>query len=361
MAPELKSRGDRPLKMTFEDQLNALVYFHLQEHKSARHLVQDLKENVFAKEHIAPDGGISRSSFSEAINHRGLEQLQFYFENLYKSAVKLLPKGHAKLGELVSIDGSLIDAVLSMYWADYRNGAKKAKAHCGFDINRGIPNKIFLTDGNGAERPFVTRILAKGQTGVMDRGYQSHKDFDLLQEEGKHFVCRIKSRTTRTIIEKHDVCDDSYVFYDALVLLGTPHQNQTEEPVRVVGYEISGVKYYVATDRHELTAEQVASVYKLRWTIEDFFKWWKEHLKVYHLIARSEYGLMVQILAGLITYLLLAIYCQEQFNEKVSIKRVRQLRTAILNDLITGSNAAPPDLSGNNIVKDRKKLNQAKT
>ena len=43
MAPELKSRGDRPLKMTFEDQLNALVYFHLQEHKSARHLIQDLK------------------------------------------------------------------------------------------------------------------------------------------------------------------------------------------------------------------------------------------------------------------------------------------------------------------------------
>jgi len=49
MAPELKSRGDRPLKMTFEDQLNALIYFHLQEHKSARHLVQDLKENILPK------------------------------------------------------------------------------------------------------------------------------------------------------------------------------------------------------------------------------------------------------------------------------------------------------------------------
>jgi hypothetical protein len=339
-----------------------LVYFHLQEHKSARHLVQDLKENVFAKEHIAPDGGISRSSFSETINHRGLEQLQFYFENLYKQAVEVLPKDHAQLGELVSIDGSLIDAVLSMYWADYRKGAKKAKAHCGFDINHGIPNKIFLTDGNGGERPFVTRILSKGQTGVMDRGYQSHKDFDLLQEQGKHFVCRIKSRTTRTIIEKHDVNSDSYIFYDALVLLGTPNQNQTEKPVRVVGYEISGVRYYVATDRHDLTAEQVATAYKLRWTIEDFFKWWKEHLKVYHLIARSEYGLMVQILAGLITYLLLAIYCREQFNEKVSIKRVRQLRTAILNDLFTGGSDAPPGLSrDNNDVKDQKILTQAKT
>ena len=359
--PELLSRGDRPLKMTFEDQLNALVYFHLQEHKSARHLIQDLKENEFARQNIAPDEGISRSSFSEAVNHRGLEQLQFIFENLYKQAVGVLPKEHSQLGDLVSIDGSLIDAVLSMYWADYRKSSKKAKAHCGFDINHGIPNKIFLTDGNGGERPFVNRILSKGQTGVMDRGYQCHNDFDLLQEENKHFVCRIIARTTRTILQKHDVTPDSHIFYDALVLLGTPNQNQTKTPVRVVGYKISGVKYYVATDRHDLTAEQIATIYKLRWTIEKFFKWWKEHLKVYHLIVRSEYGLMVQILGGLITYLLMAIYCREQFNEKVSIKKVRELRTTILNELFNSTDAASPNPSRDNIVKDQKIITQAKT
>lgn len=359
--PVLSSRGDRPLKMTFKDQVSALVYFHLQEHKSARHLIQDIEENDFAKENIAPEGGISRSSFSEIINGRGLEQLQFIFENLYKEAVGVLPKEHAELGDLVSIDGSLIDAVLSMYWADYRKGSKKAKAHCGFDINHGIPNKIFLTDGNGAERPFVSQILSKGQTGVMDRGYQSHRDFDLLQDESKHFVCRIKAKTTRTIIEKHDVNPDSHVFYDAKVLLGSSKQNQTKTPVRVVGYEISGIKYYVATDRHDLTAEQIATIYKLRWTIENFFKWWKEHLKVYHLIARSEYGLMVQILGGLITYLLMAIYCRKQFNEKVSIKRVRELRTSILNELFSNSKVtAPASVKGKN-VKKQKRQRQAKT
>ena len=42
---------------------------------------------------------------------------------------------------------------------------------------------------------------------------------------------------------------------------------------------------------------------------------------------------MVQILAGLITYLLLAIYCYEQHKEKVSIRRVRQLRIKIQNEL----------------------------
>jgi len=42
---------------------------------------------------------------------------------------------------------------------------------------------------------------------------------------------------------------------------------------------------------------------------------------------------MVQILSGLITYLLLAIYCQEQHGEPVSIRRVRQLRNQIRNEV----------------------------
>ena len=99
-----------------------------------------------------------------------------------------------------------------------------------------------------------------------------------------------------------------------------------------VPYRVNAVNYWIATDRRDLTAEQIAEIYKLRWNIENFFAWWKRHLKVYHLIARSEYGLMVQILAGLITYLLLAIYCREQHNEKVSIKRVRELRIKIENE-----------------------------
>ena len=65
-----------------------------------------------------------------------------------------IPKKYKKLGDLISIDGSFITAVLSMYWADYRQGAKKAKVHCGFNINCGIPSKVFLTEGNGGERPF---------------------------------------------------------------------------------------------------------------------------------------------------------------------------------------------------------------
>jgi hypothetical protein len=330
--PILESRGNRPLKMTFEDQLNALIFFHLEEHVSASHLVQTLQEDDFARNNIAPEGGISTSSFSEAINDRGLEQFMAVYQQLQKQACSLLPKKYSTLGELVSIDGSLIDSVLSMAWADYRKNSKKARLHLGFNINQGIPQKLFLTDGKGDERPFVHDILEPGQTGVMDRGYQHHQNFDKLQEAHKHFVCRIKANTHITCLNKFDIEPDSMVFYDAKVLLGQAGQKQTKKALRLVGYTVDSTKYWVATDRFDLSAEDIALIYKLRWEIEKFFGWWKRHLRVYHLIARSKHGLMVQILSGLITYLLLAIYCQEQHGEHVSIKRVRELRTQILNE-----------------------------
>ena len=331
--PPLVSRGDRPLQMTFEDELNALIFFHLEEHNSGTHLVQVLQEDIFAREHIAPSNGIKKSSFFEAINTRGLEQLSIVYNELQAQATATIPKQFKHLGNLVAIDGSLINAVLSMTWADYRGGSKKAKIHLGFDINRSIPTKLFLTNGLTGERPFVDQILSPGQTGVLDRGYQCHKRFDHWQENGNQFCCRIKASTKKEIIQEYECDPESIVFYDAMVLLGTRGTNQTKNPVRLVGYKIGDVKYWIATNRTDLSAENVAQVYKLRWEIENFFGWWKRHLKVYHLIARSEYGLMVQILSGLITYLLLAIYCHENYTERVNIKRVRELRVQIQNEI----------------------------
>jgi hypothetical protein len=116
------------------------------------------------------------------------------------------------------------------------------------------------------------------------------------------------------------------------VPLTCPPINQTQRELRVVCYRVGNVAYWVATARHDLSAGDIAMIYKLRWQIEIFFGWWKRHLKVYHLIARSRYASMVQILGGLVTYLLLAIYRREQHQEKVSLHWVRELRSKIQNE-----------------------------
>ena len=331
--PKLKARGNRPLQMTFEDQFKILVYFHLQEYKSGRHLLQELEEDEFVRNTIAPKKGIKRSSFSEAINSRGLEQLIVLFEKLQQDASGRIPKKFKHLGELIAIDGSVIEAVPSMHWADYSSTKKKAKVHVGFDINCGFPRKVCLTNCKVDERPYANQLLEKGQTGVMDRNYQKYEMFDRWQEQEKHFVCRIRYDACKTVLKSNEIKSESIVFYDSIVLLGSTNANQIKKPVRLVAYRIKNKEYWVATDRFDLSAEDVAAVYKLRWDIETFFAWWKRHLKVYPILARSNYGLMVQLLAGLCTYLLLAIYCHEQYQEKVSIKRVRELRITIQNEI----------------------------
>lgn len=346
--PTLAARGNRPLQMTFEDQLKILTYFHLEEHSSGRHLLQVLKQEDFAATHIAPPDGIGKSAFFEAINTRGLEQMIHVYENLQKQATKsiCIAKEFSGLGDLIAVDGSFIPATMSMTWADYRQGVYKAKVHVGFDIARGIPHKVTLTGGKTDEKSQVEQLVAAGQTGVYDRYYQCYKNFDDWQEQGRHFVCRIKAGAKKTQLRCNDIAPDSHVFYDAMVLLGTAGINQTSRELRVVGYKADSVSYWIATDRYDLSAEQIAQAYKLRWTIESFFAWWKRHLKVYHLIARSPYGLLTQILSGLITYLLLAIYCHEEHGEKVSIERVRELLCKIRNEAAEDANGGlgPPNI-----------------
>lgn len=356
--PPLEARGNKKLELDFEQQLNALILFHLDEHVSGSHLLQVIEDDSLARQIVGTPQGIPKSTFFEAINTRGLEQLSYLFGELYKTAANLLPKDHVNLGELVAIDGSLIDATLSMYWADYRKNDKKAKVHIAFDLNRSIPRKIYLSDGKAGERPFAMELLSPGQTGVMDRGYQCHKNFDLWQDQNKQFVCRLQDKTVKTILKEEKLAPNSMFFFDGLVLLGALDKNRSEKPVRLVGYKIAGKTYWIATNRFDLSADQIATIYKLRWEIEKFFAWWKRHLRVYHLIARSRYGLMVQILAGLITYLLLAIFCHEQYRERVSIKRVRQLRIKIQNEARAFNKTDPESQD----VKERiKKQLHAKT
>ena len=72
-APPLTARGNRDLQMTFEQQLNSLIFFHLEEHTSGRHLLQVLEEddwarNVSPRPRASKRAAISKPSTPEAWN-----------------------------------------------------------------------------------------------------------------------------------------------------------------------------------------------------------------------------------------------------------------------------------------------------
>uniref|UniRef100_UPI0012ED6129 transposase n=1 Tax=Cellulosilyticum ruminicola TaxID=425254 RepID=UPI0012ED6129 len=55
------------------------------------------------------------------------------------------------------------------------------------------------------------------------------------------------------------------------------------------------------------SSEEIEWLYKKRWDIELFFKWIKQHCKIKTLMGHSENAVRIQMITGIITYLLLRL------------------------------------------------------
>ena len=57
----------------------------------------------------------------------------------------------------------------------------------------------------------------------------------------------------------------------------------------------------------QISAEDIALLYKYRWRVELFFKWIKQHLHVKEFYGYNENAVRIQIHVAIITYCLIAI------------------------------------------------------
>ena len=93
------------------------------------------------------------------------------------------------------------------------------------------------------------------------------------------------------------------VTWQAMVKLGVKWQG---EPIRVVKVEVDGKTLLLATDLN-LEVELIALIYRYRWQIELFFKWFKSILGCRHLMAESPEGVAIQTYSALIAALMLQL------------------------------------------------------
>ena len=65
------------------------------------------------------------------------------------------------------------------------------------------------------------------------------------------------------------------------------------------------------TNNFELSAMEIALLYKQRWQVELFFKWIKQHLKVKTFWGTTENAVRIQINVAIITYCLVSIISKD--------------------------------------------------
>ena len=85
------------------------------------------------------------------------------------------------------------------------------------------------------------------------------------------------------------------------------------------------------TNATELTALQVADLYKNRWQIELFFKWLKQHLKIKKFWGTTENAIRIQIYSAICVYCLVAIV-QHDMRLDRSTYEVLQILSMSLTD-----------------------------
>ena len=85
------------------------------------------------------------------------------------------------------------------------------------------------------------------------------------------------------------------------------------------------------TNAMDLTAQQIADLYKNRWQIELFFKWLKQHLKIKKFWGTTENAVRIQISAAITAYCLVAI-AQHDMKLKRSTYEVLQILSISLTD-----------------------------
>jgi IS4 transposase len=80
---------------------------------------------------------------------------------------------------------------------------------------------------------------------------------------------------------------------------------RTENVFRTVDIiDSRGKEMRLITNRFDLPADEISEIYRSRWTIELFFKWIKQHVKIKHFYGMSENAVNNQNYLALITYCL---------------------------------------------------------
>jgi hypothetical protein len=202
------------------------------------------------------------------------------------------------------------------------------KAHTQFDLEKHVPVKITITDGNGNEKQVLADHLEAGHIYVKDRGYAKLALFQQILDAQSSFVCRLQDDVVYELFEDYEQSVDAQnagIVFDRKVRLGSNKKTkeQLSVPVRLIAVKctphIKRAKtgrggpeqreiLLIATDRFDLEADVIALIFKYRWMIEIFFRFFKHVLGCRHLLSYCENGIELQTYAAIVACMLIALW-----------------------------------------------------
>ena len=148
-----------------------------------------------------------------------------------------------------------------------------------------------------------------GSYYIFDRGYNDYKRLYTIHQIGAYFVIRAKTNLHYNTEKWKRRMPDNVLSDQMITLSGYYSRKKYPEPIRKVIYwdEEQDREFVYLTNATEITALQVANLYKNRWQVELFFKWLKQHLRIKKFWGTNENAVRIQIYSAITAYCMVAI------------------------------------------------------
>lgn len=223
----------------------------------------------------------------------------------------------AKLFIFDSTTISLFSDIMKGVGRNPRNDGRKKgglKVHMMIDAHSDTPEFVKISEAKRHDKTFLKDLsLAPHSMIVFDRAYNHYLQFAKWTEQQVNFVCRLKKKAVYEVQEllfEQELQDDKAgVLKEEHIHLNYKDKKQNKKLcLRKVTYrDAQGRMYEFITNNFDISREEVAYIYKLRWNIELLFKKLKQNFQLHYFYSETENGIKTQIWCTLIAQLLMQV------------------------------------------------------
>ena len=333
-----KYDGNRYVKhLTCWNQLLALMFGQLGNRESLRDVIVALEAHRSKCFHLGlgrkPIAKTTLATANQNRDYRIFEEFAFYMmaQAREKRSADIFKLG----GQVYAFDSTTIPLCLSVFWwAKFRKKKGGVKAHVLYDLEAQVPAFYHITTASVYDSKAMPEIpYETGAYYVFDRGYNNFAELYRIKRMESFFVVRAKSNLQYKCV-RWKRRKPKNILTDAEVEL-TVYKSRKDYPenLRLVRYydEEQDREFMFLANAMDLTAQQIADLYKNRWQIELFFKWLKQHLTSKKFWGTTENAVRIQISAAITAYCLVAII-QHDMQLKRSTYEVLQILSISLTD-----------------------------
>ena len=330
-----KYHGDKYVKhFTCWNQLLALMFGQLCNRESLRDLICALEAHHDKCYHLGIGRNVSKTNLAYANQVRDcriFEEFAYYVVD--DARRKCVNKIFNLDGHVYAFDSTTIDLCLAVFWwATFRKHKGGIKVHTLFDVETQIPAYFLVTEASVHDVRAMDSIpYVTGAYYVFDRAYNDYKRLYHINKIGAFFVVRAKDNTRYKTTQWRRRMPKNVRTDARIQLTGYLSFKRYPEELRMVRYwdEEQGREFVFLTNATNLSALEIAELYRHRWQVELFFKWLKQHLKIKKFLGTTPNAVKIQVYAAMTAYCLVAIAQQELKLEVSTYEMLQKLSVTL--------------------------------